>query len=441
MEMNNSAKKPLSFYLLLTALVVATGGGLAWSLWPEYVVVPQQPDLDQAALIARLESEAVDYKLDANGQLSVEQSQLGKSRMLQQQDPKGGFTTQGLELYDKVDYSMTEHTQQVTLQRALQGELERTLAGLNFIRYARVHLSLPEKKLFERSAAVVKAAVTVFPYQPLNQAQIEGVQSLVASAIDGMQAEQVTVLAEDGRVLSRSEKQGQWRQQQGLEAELQAKLEHLLGLLFAPSDFAVSVTARLDQTELKQTSQQLLTDAKGQGIVLSKKESSQKGAAGNPAQVPGQQTQLTEVRYGHGTKTEELNRKAGEVQQLSVAVIVRRDVPVAQQIQLKNAIVATVGYQQSRGDLLSVEFMPAEATATPAEPARALSPEQAEPVKASNFASIDLVIWSVLVLFLVVGSLGSVMLRKIYRQRLTHKERTVVLQELQQWLEKDRAHG
>lgn len=439
--MMQSGRKPLSFYLLLLAILSVSAVGIVWAWWPQYELLAQKADIDQAAFIAKLDAEGIDYQLDAQGQLWLETSQVGRGQVLQQQDPKGGFAVQGLELYDKVDYSMTEHTQQVTLQRALQGELERTLAGLNFVRYARVHLSLPEKKLFDADKVAAKAAVTVFPKQQLNSAQIDGIQTLVAAAIEGMRVENVTVLAEDGRLLSRTQEASEWRQQQGQEAQLQAKLEHVLGLLFTPGDFAVSVSVELNHTEFKQISQQLLTDDKGQGALVSKKESTQKSAAGNPAQMPGGLTQQTELKYSHGTKTEEISRKAGEVAKLAVAVIVRKNISAAEQAQITNTIEATIGYQAERGDQLSVQFMAPTALGSAAEvlPVSVDEPVLSEDSKVTT--AISDYLWFVLIPLLV--AVGAFFVRyKSGVKRLPLQKREALLQDVQAWLSQDqKSHG
>lgn len=422
------SQKPWSFYAALTGLVVSSGAALVWLYWPDYQPLQLADQRQQAAVLQSLEAQAIEYKVDAGGQILVESSQLGKSQILQQQQVQPG-PAKGLELYDQVDYAMTEHTQQVTLQRALQGELERTISALGYVRQARVHLTMPVRRLFEPNQELAKAAVTIFPLQPLNSQQVEGIQTLVAGAVEGLQKQQVVVVDGDGKVLTRHNDAHVSASTQ--ETELQQKLEHLLGLVWVPADFAVSVSVQLGQKEVRQTSRQLLTQ-NGQGVVVRKSESSQKAAAGNPAQVPGSQTQQTETEYTHGQKTEEVMLKAGQVERVSAAIWVRAQLSATEQHQLKESLSTAIGLQPGRGDQLSLQLMPVLNTgpvSTPAPEAPLSSDTQlAEPmalVATSWF-------WGAAILLLIGSVWGG---QRVYqRRRLSQLHRQALLEDVKAWL-------
>jgi len=283
--------------------------------------------------------------------------------------------------------------------------------------------------LFEPNQELAKAAVTIFPLQPLNSQQVEGIQTLVAGAVEGLQKQQVMVVDGDGKVLTRNSDPHAAASTQ--ETELQQKLEHLLGLVWVPADFAVSVSVQLGQKDVRQTSRQLLTQ-NGQGAVLRKSESSQKAAAGNPAQVPGSQTQQTETEYTHGQKTEEIMLKAGQIERVSAAVWVRAQLSSAEQQQLKESLGTAIGLQPSRGDELSLQLMPVLQTDKASVPLaeHRLSADQEQPASAVPVATS----WYWITGILLLAGLGWSGQHAYQRRRLRQQHRQALLEDVKTWL-------
>lgn len=361
MSLNVKGTKPKSFYVLLSLVSLLTAGALIWLWYPKYIELMPEPGVDQSRLLQSLETQGIDFKVDAFGAMLIEESALGKGKIAQAKDRQAGFDTHGLELYDQADYSMTEHTQQVTLMRALQGELERTLGALDFVRYARVHLTFGEKKMFEKQPVPAKSAVTIFPEHELNRAQVDGIQTLVAAAVPGLKSDAVTILDENGRVLSRAAEQGEGlsggRMQQQIELEYRQKIENLLGLLYAPADYSVVASVELVNTEKRLVRQQLLTDSSGNGVVIQKQQSNNKHNTLDGAVKPADSSEQLNIHYAHGTATEEVTEHAGTVARVALSVLIRADASNEKQQKLQQAIEAAVGFSKVRGDLSSVLFV------------------------------------------------------------------------------------
>jgi len=440
MSLNVTGTKPKSFYFLLAFVLLLTAGALVWLWYPKYVELTPEAGVDQASLLQRLEEQGIDYKVDALGNLLIEESGLGKVKIAQASNRQAGFDTHGLELYDQADYSMTEHTQQITMLRALQGELERTLGALDFVRYARVHLTFGEKKMFEKQPVPAKAAVTLFPEYELNRAQIDGVQALVAAAVPGLKAEAVTILTEDGRVLSRTAETnatlGAAHIQQQIELEYRQKVESLLGLVYTPADYSVAVNVELNTAEKRIVRQELLTDAAGNGVVVQKQQSTSKNRAVDGGNQPIDSSETTDVRYAHGTATEELTEPAGAVARVALSVLIRADASADKRQQLQQAIEVAAGYNQKRGDQVSVQFVGAAARV----PATTVASQtvQAAPI---NMASNESTNWVVIVAVAAVVLLGMIaaMFWRRRKPSLTAAERQAVLDEVQQWLAQSEA--
>src|SRR5690606_7720229 len=116
----------------------------------------------------------------------------------------------GFELFNDSDMGLTEFAQKVNYQRALQGELARTIMMMDGVEFARVHLSIPERSLFRADANEPKAAVTVERQigRRLGQERVRGIQRLVASAVTGLEAREVAILDEPGQLLNAASETG-----------------------------------------------------------------------------------------------------------------------------------------------------------------------------------------------------------------------------------------
>jgi flagellar M-ring protein FliF len=160
--------------------------------------------ISASAIVQELKKERVSYRLSNGGaDILVPVADLDSVRLA----VTGADLTSGLngfELFDNSDMGLTDFAQKIKFQRALQGELTRTILLIDGVADARVHLSLPEKSLFRSEAASAKASVTLLTKsrEPFSKAEIEGIQQLVASAIPELQSQDVVVLSGGGEVVS-----------------------------------------------------------------------------------------------------------------------------------------------------------------------------------------------------------------------------------------------
>jgi flagellar M-ring protein FliF len=193
----------VSAFAAVTAVVVA---GYLLFFRTEYAVLSK--DLRPAAaapIVEELKKQRIPYRL-ANGgaDILVPAASLDSVRLdVSQADTSAGGLN-GFELFDNSDMGLTDFAQRIKFQRALQGELTRTILLINDVAEARVHLSLPERSLFRGDAALAKASVTLITRSrgPMSAAEVEGVQQLVASAIPELKSDDVVVLNGRGEVVS-----------------------------------------------------------------------------------------------------------------------------------------------------------------------------------------------------------------------------------------------
>lgn len=162
-------------------------------------------EADAAEIVGVLDKQGIEYRLEDDGRrLLVPEEEVGRARVLVAGSGVAMGGTVGFELFNEADMGLTEFAQKVNFQRALQGELARTIMGMEGIDFARVHLSLPERTLFRANQTGPKGAVTLQTQgnAALDPARVTGIQQLVASAVPDLPAREVAVLDHRGRLLS-----------------------------------------------------------------------------------------------------------------------------------------------------------------------------------------------------------------------------------------------
>ncbi len=162
-------------------------------------------EADAAEIVGVLDKQGIEYRLEDGGRrLLVPEEEIGRARVLVAGSGVAMGGTVGFELFNEADMGLTEFAQKVNFQRALQGELARTIMGMEGIAFARVHLSLPERTLFRANQTGPKGAVTLQAQgnAALDPARVTGIQQLVASAVPDLPAREVAVLDHRGRLLS-----------------------------------------------------------------------------------------------------------------------------------------------------------------------------------------------------------------------------------------------
>lgn len=198
----------------LVALLIAGAASIAvvaalmlWASAPQYrVLYSNLSEADGGSIIAELDSRSIPYRFSQGGQaLMVPGDQVHKLRLqlAEQGLPKGGNV--GLELMEDQAFGISQFAEQINYQRGLEGELARSMESLGPVAEARVHLALAKDSVFVRRREPAKASVvlTLEPGRVLGKGQVNAVAHMVSSSVPDLAAEAVTVLDQNGRLLSR----------------------------------------------------------------------------------------------------------------------------------------------------------------------------------------------------------------------------------------------
>lgn len=416
---------------------------------------------DTAAMVAELDRLKVPYRLGEGGTtILVDKEAVHKTRLtLMGKDlPLHGAV--GLELFNTTDFGMTEFAQKINYQRALQGELTRTILSLPEVRDARVHLAFPEQGLFKQPDVHPTAAVylTLKNAEVLRKDQVSGIQRLVAAAVPGVAMQDVTIVDQHGVALTRVADAGEAGEggssrldvKRDFENYLSRKVGEVLDRAFGPGQAIASVDVSLDMNRVRLTEEKVLGapaapgDAAA-GTVVREREVTQEGAApleaANGAARNGNSEH--EVEYQVGRRVEQIVGQPGSIQQIQVVALVRKHLDAEQVERLKRVVAAAAGISAARGDTVEVQAIeqPAATAAAPERTPAALPDAANGPASplANAAGTNNAMVLAVLagLLAAVAGGAGIAYLRRSKNRvpQLSHDERTAALQQIRHWLE------
>jgi flagellar M-ring protein FliF len=367
---------------------------------PEYgVLFSDLKPADAQAIVEKLKTANVQYKLTNNGTVvSVPSDRVTELRLQMASSGalSGGHV--GFDIFDRTSFGATDFTQQVNYQRAIEGELARTIEGMNEVESARVHITQPHDSLYSEKTQRAKASVMVRMRQDraLSRERTEAVVSLVASAVDGLDPADVAVMDTQGRLLSSASTAGggdagafssHLEARRKLEAETAARIvsliEPITGVGHVRSDVAADLDfSQVEQTEEKydpksqvirsqQTSQESRnTSNAGQGNVVGAR-ANDPTLANPPVQTTkpgtsGDQRVATTTNYEIDKTVKRTTGGGGRVNRMSVSVVVDyknvAGVSAARSndelTKIQNLVSAAVGIDANRGDQIVVQTIP-----------------------------------------------------------------------------------
>jgi flagellar M-ring protein FliF len=349
-------------------LIFAAAALAAWLvLRPSYEVLFR--DLkrqDAVALTAELEKEKIPFRYDeTRAAILVPRDDARATRLkLMSRDLRlqGGV---GLELFNNSDLGLTEFAQKVNYQRALQGELARTIMALDEIELARVHLTLPESSIFRRDNVTPKASVALFMRdgQKLSASSIRGIQRLVAASVPELSPADVSVLDATGAPASAGAAEiddPALRLKQAVERTYERKIDAVITAALGAGHASVSVDAVINADQMRSTHESTVThplgedkggNARSQAMPLPSRSMPEAGLPPLPSQPVASTFSQEGTRSVHDV--EQIVTTPGAVRRLSVAIVFDRPLPAEELTRLTTVAAASAGLNTARGDVLS----------------------------------------------------------------------------------------
>ncbi|PCF94008.1 flagellar basal-body MS-ring/collar protein FliF [Vreelandella nigrificans] len=427
-ELNNTATferilkqlrgNPLVVLLIAAAASVAVIAALfMWASSPEYrVLYSNLNEADGGRIIAELDSRGVPYQFSEGGQaLLVPGSHVHTLRLqlAEQGLPRGGNL--GLELMENQAFGISQFAEQVNFQRGLEGELARSIESLGPVERVRVHLSMAKPSVFIRDREPAKASIvlTLLPGRVLGEGQVSAIVHMVSSSVPELATENVTVVDQNGRLLTANTSQGndldgtQLAYINEVERSYQRRIENILSPILGSDNVRAQVAAQIDFSRREETTERYAPNqAPNESAVRSRQLSlaydgedplatgipgalsnTPPGAAPAPINQPADGEddlpanalrnlrQDDVVNYEVDRSIEHIQHRLGQVQRLSAAVVVNfrrtiNDNGEIEQVALSNEEVAqlerlvqqAMGFSQARGDQIEVVNTPFAST-------------------------------------------------------------------------------
>ncbi len=386
--------------ILLVCLVLAAA--LAWAMVstpPQRILFTDLPDADKAAVAEALQQAGIDTGFDGGGAITVAEDAYHKARMLLASQDLPRAAPGGYAILDQLPMGVSRAVEGERLRQARETELARSIAELDSVADARVHLAMPESSVFVRDRAEPSASVIVRlqPGRTLSEAQVRSVVNLVASSVPGMQTEAVTIVDQLGALLSRPDgdigtSAGDTRIdfERRVEDEYRTKLFQLLTPLVGAGNFTAEVQADVNLDESQATRESY--DREGvvraeqgnwTGAPREQAPGGIPGALSNTAPIPGsvespdaataaapaaadvapstapmRQSDSFARTYDLGKEVSVTRTVPGAVQRISVAVLLRNPEgqprTEAEIRQITELVRAAVGYNEARQDQVTV---------------------------------------------------------------------------------------
>lgn len=379
-----------------TMLIVAIGAAvlgamvfMRWAAAPSWApLYSGLPATEAAAVTDQLDAMGVQYRIEGGDTIMVPRDAVYETRLDMSAQGLPADGAPGYDLLDDQGITTSEFKQRVDYQRALEGELVRTIRAIEGVEDASVHLVLPEDDLFSQDAVRPTASVLVRTTgdTTLSGGQVQSIVHLVASSVEGLQSTDVTVADHTGRMLAAPGEEGavaaagdaRSGQTAAFESDLAHSIEELITPITGAGRARVQVTADLDFDQRKTTSESF-SDPNTAPVVneTTSKEAytGDGGAVGGvlgpdaaPIADTGSATDYSKDQadrtYAVDKVTEQVQAAPGDVQRLSVAVLLDESANINMN-QVTSLVAAAAGIDPDRGDRLEVTQMAFDETALP----------------------------------------------------------------------------
>ena len=431
--------------LVITPLLVAAiaAGVIRWRHDAGFrILYSSLAPEDAAAVTQKIREAGIEYRLDDTGSaVSVPEDRLAEARLALAGAGMPRYGRKGYELFDRTNPAASEITEQENNQRALEGELEHTVATLDEVAQARIHITAGKDSVFLDSREPGKATVVLRLKQPMRirPSSVTAIANLVASAVEGLAPDAVSIIDDSGRLLNRprtgdGEVNLDYRQQ--LESEMQAKLSAALEPLLGPGKFRTGVNIDCDFTSVDQNDEIYDSSQAATTSTQTTEESNNAalagGTPGTASNLPAPPPRATGGMSGTVRRTENVSYQPsrmvrhtvspkGTIRKISTVVLVdhsthwegagakakRVVTPPSPEVlkAVREVVAGVVAFNEQRGDQLTVESLPFETSVDIGPPPAAAPGTQQTKPGLNRQQTIVFGIAGVVVLLAIAGAL------------------------------------
>lgn len=387
-----SSTKKISYSVLVSALIIALVVIISTLTATKYAVLfSNLADADSGAVVNNLKESGVDYKISGDTILvpEAEADEL-KMKLVSEITFTGG--SKGFEIFDDTGFGMTDEEMKIDYQIALQGELERTITSFSEVSWARVHLVIPSDTVFVLDDSAASASVTIGlkSGSTLSSNQIKGIIALLTGSVKNLSSDNVEIIDSDMNLLSSDLSQDganvtqTTEENRGIEGNFEESLENdiqdILEAVYGKGNVKVKVNADLnfDSTQKSIITYDPDTVIRSIHTIDDGSSSTTSDTSASPVDdnmvndITTDDT-TTAITDGTGYKESTINNEVGqteeniiqapgEINRLTTSVIIDGELDDATKASLQNIVANAIGYNEARGDSISVEAMTFDTT-------------------------------------------------------------------------------
>jgi flagellar M-ring protein FliF len=347
---------------------------------------------DSAQVVDVLRDNGVPYEVSSDGStIRVPSDRVADARLMAASEglPEGG--TVGFELFDSTSFGITNFQQRVNYQRALEGELARTINRLDAVQSSRVMIAMPEETLFveDQQPTTASAVLRLENNAAVPPDELRGIAHLIAGSVEGLGTEDITIVSTDGTMLwdgaaidpaPFAGMEDQFTAQRAFEDSMERSIQQIIERVVGPGEYSVTVNAMMDWDQ-RSVQNEIFSPEGTEPQVRSQQETletttnSTDGAGGVPgtdSNIPTDQEPVegedetnvdtfsdTVTNYEISSSVEQIVEAPGDVQQLSVAVILNQErVDPEVVLTIEDLVRSAVGLDEARGDQMTVAAVP-----------------------------------------------------------------------------------
>ena len=420
--------RKIMLMLGVAAVVAVMGAVWMWGQQPDYrVLFSNFSDRDGGAIVAELEKMNIPYRYAEGGGavlVPAERVHDARLKLAAQGLPKGGNV--GFELMEKQRLGSSQFIEQVNFQRAMEGELARSIESVSAVQAARVHLAMPKDSIFvsEQKQPTASVLLNLHPGRVLDPQQVSAIVHLVASSVPGLPTKNVTVVDQNGSLLSDTSKAAslngmdpsQTKYVQELQQNVVKRIESIITPIVGPGNVRAEATADVDFSRSEQAVESYKPNQTPDAMAIRSQQTSESlNGTANPAGVPGALSNQppapatapinapaqtppapavaaaaapaantrkdATVNYEVDKTIQYVQQGSGGLKRLSVAVVVNyrkatdksgnsvmQPLSEAETAQITSLVKEAMGYSQERGDTLNVVNSPFASTEREALP-------------------------------------------------------------------------
>lgn len=392
---------------------------------------------DAGTITKDLQEQNIEYKLSDNGkEILVEQDKIDEYRISLAVDNKLPSSATGFELFDNADLMTTDEDRKIMYQRAVTGELQRTIESLSAVSKAKVLLVMPDNSIFsEKSSDSTASVVLTLKNNSISEETVQGIVNLVSGAVENLTPENIKVVDSNGRTLTTnidgsgqvSTMSNQYIEiKKNYENDLENKLSAILQQVYGAGNYQLSINLDMnfDSTESTKITYGD-TAVRSESIQANGSQADVQQAQNgtiedNVTNVTGD-TEDGSKSYDHSVNNEvdqetvKTINAPSSIRRLTSSVVIGKSLSLEEQENLKNIIQSAIGYNEDRGDVLSIQGMDfSKETST--------KNDSIGDDKEGNEASVKrylpyLVIMSIVIIILITGVVGSFLFRRRPKNR------------------------